>query len=112
MGVLFKGVCYPSPVEAKRDFCSSWHQQFSTPSNAVELRCAGETSSGFTITRYLDGQLQAGTTVGTWPDFPECDYSGGAALASEWAAIGFTVLVVIYCGKQLIRIFETPHTEG
>jgi hypothetical protein len=109
MGALYAGVCYPSLPGAQAEFCSSWHQSFSTASSVTELRCGVPAATWFDIHQYVNGSRQAQILTGTYPEFPSCDYDGGAVVASEWAAVGFSVLVVIWGIKKLNSLFEVPH---
>lgn len=108
-GSLHNGVCYPTLAQAQTEFCSTWAAGFSTSTEATQLRCGATGETAFTIDHFVNGQKQAQTTQGTYPAFPPCDYSGGADFASDWAAVAFVLLVIVWAGKSLIKLFDYHH---
>ncbi len=132
MGVLHKGVCYPDTQTAKKEFCSSFYTLWGGSSSTTIStgNGNGNANNSTTVTtqtfsslecmatnfeiptlpicrRLNGGSCVAGTT--TYPTFTPCDHAGSQDLAYEWFLIALGLLVVVWGGKQLVRLFDFHH---
>ena len=107
MGSLYKGVCYPDLQSAQREVCSAQSQTWGVTDTVFSATCSVEQSDENRIVVYLK---KNGETYNyfkqEYPVFAECDHTGGSGLAYEWFLVAMGLLVVVWGGKQLLRLFE------
>ena len=111
MGYLFKGVCYPSLEQARGEYCSqSFPYFFTNDGGSYSLEC----SSGI---NYNDNQalltkmnLDTGKSINysvAWPNMPECEYTGGASIMSDYFPVFMLLFLTIFGYKQIMALFNT-----
>lgn len=110
MGYLHQGVCYPELPQARREVCGQASQQWQSGSTIYTSSCTSTdfNTDSMTVCRRADGGA-CNTVAIPYPSFPSCDHSAGADLAYDWGIAAIAILVVIYGGKQLMRLFEVHH---
>lgn len=111
MGSLYKGICYPTVEQARSDYCQSLNQVWGSGTSYATLTCINTDftpSYPLTLCKRVDlGQCTYSTRP--YPYFPDCNYSGSTDLAYEWFLMAFGLLVVVWGGKQLIKLFDQHH---
>lgn len=113
MPALYRGVCYPTTAQAKAEHCSQTLAAWGSGSTAYTLECvpdADPSAPTYGACVRVNGSACTTSSV-AYPSFPECDYEGGASVAYDWGLSALALLVVIYGGKQLIRLFEVHHEK-
>ena len=108
MGALFKGVCYPDPAVAKAEVCNAQWVTWGSGDNVMTAEC---TSSNFdlpsmSVCRRTNGGICT-TSSTPYPAFSPCDYAGSQNLAYEWFLMALGLLVVVWGGKQLMKLFDS-----
>lgn len=111
MGVLYKGVCFPSADFAQAEFCSGYWASYSSSTGVTELRCAAPGATKFDISTAVNGVLQPGVTPGDYPVFPACGYDSGVNLSSEYFSAVLAFLVIVWLATRIKRMFWGNH-EG
>lgn len=110
MGALFQGVCYPSAADARRDHASQASQVVLTGTTVYSTEVTSIGPSSFELCTRTNGGACTSRTIQAPDDiYPACSHDGGAAIALDWGYAAIALLVVIYTGKQLIRLFESHH---
>jgi hypothetical protein len=118
MGYLSKGVCYPSSEAVQADFCSNYGFTWSDANGQLYSReCVpqnanSELGSGTLIVCQRLNGGECAQSMSAYPAFADCNFSGSSDLAYEWFLMAFGLLVVVWGGKQLIKLFEGKHDEG
>ena len=111
MGSLFKGVCYPDFQEVKNQSCSQYSGQTIRDDGIVfSYWCAAEyvEKDSMYVYKAKNGEAFEMSPY-PWPVVTDCDYSGTTDLAYEWFLLAMGLLVVVWGGKLLIRLFESHH---
>lgn len=110
MGALFQGTCYPSASDARRDHAAKSSQVVLSGTTVYSTEVTFIGSDTFTLCARVDGGtctsrvVQAADSI-----YPSCSYDGGVELALDWGYVALALFVVIYGGKQIIRLFEAHH---
>lgn len=110
-GVLHKGVCYPAQADARQAACSDYPLIWAVGSSSYSLSCSASvdlSAASMSMCKSIDGG-ECVTVSQAWPSMPDCDYSGGAAVALDWGLVSMALLVTIWGWKKLIRLFDTHH---
>lgn len=113
MGSLYKGICYPTLIDAKNNICSTFSGSSLTVENNVSTySCSFEyiQNDRMIVFKYLDG-IEVGYAKLDWPQVPDCDFAGTSDLAYEWFIIALSFLVVVWGGKQLLKLFDVHHEK-
>lgn len=110
MGALFQGVCYPSATDARREHAAASSQVVLSGTTVYSTEVTSIAGSSFVLCARTNGGSCTSRTVQA-PDsiYPSCSYDGGANLALDWGYVALALFVVIYGGKQIIRLFEAHH---
>lgn len=111
-GFLFKGVCYPSQVDARQAACSEYPLQWASGTSVYSLSCAPAvdlTAPLMSMCRQSDGGSCAITSQ-PWPSMADCNFAGASDLVLDWGGVSMVLLVTVYAGKRLIALFDTHHT--
>lgn len=107
MGNLYKGVCYPELLNAKLEACSAQSLVWGVNQTFYSSQCEASQSSGnfMMIVLKKDGKT-FNTLKQDYPTFSQCDHTGTSGLAYEWFLMAMGLLVIVWGGKQLLRLFE------
>lgn len=110
MGALFQGTCYPLAADARRDHAAKSSQVVLSGTTVYSTEVTAIGSTTFTLcARTNGGACTARTVQATDSIYPACTYTGGSDIALDWGYAALALFVVIYGGKQLIRLFEHHH---
>lgn len=107
MSALFQGVCYPSAEAAKLAACSASSHVWGSGSESLSVECASTDFSGpsMDLCKRIDGG-SCFMISQPYPDFPSCEFSGGADLALDWMYAVLPVLAVLWGLKKLASLFS------
>lgn len=110
MGALFQGTCYPTAAGARRDHASKSSQVVLSGTTVYSTEVTAIGSATFTLCARTNGGTCTSRTVQAADAvYPACSFEGGSDLALDWGYVALALFVVIYGGKQLIRLFESHH---
>ncbi|QTD44303.1 hypothetical protein [Ottowia testudinis] len=107
MSALYQGVCYPSVEAARKTACSSASLSWGAGESSFSLDC---TSLEFSSTQMELCKRQDGGSClmiqRPYPDFPECNYSGGSGMAVDWLYLVLPIMAGLWGLKKLINLFD------
>lgn len=113
MGFLFQNVCYPSDTLAKQAACSGAGGVWGQNTTVLTTECTNTTFTATTMTMCRRSNGGTCTTfTQPYPAFSSCTFDGGPAYAMDWLYVAMAVLVIVWGGKRLINLFDSPHAES
>ena len=112
MGFLNNNICYPTIAQARQNQCNSFYQTQLQGTSIYTATCDSTTFT--TANMSICVRLNGGgclTRTEPYPPMPTCDHDGGVTLAYDWFLASITFLIIVWGGKQLIKLFTTHHNE-
>ena len=108
MAALFQGVCFPTVEAAKQAACSASAHVWGSGLSSYSIECASTSFFGpsMDLCKRVDGGSCL-TLQQPYPDFPACDFSGGADMAMDWMYAVLPVLATLWGLKKLAEIFSS-----
>lgn len=108
MSALYRGVCYPTAAQAKREACSAASQSWGAGQSIVTVDCASGTFDGprMQLCKRIDGGACQMLQV-DYPDFPDCGHSGGHDFAKDWFYLVLPIFIVVFFYRRLIALFSS-----
>lgn len=113
MGSLYKSVCYPDYQLVKDQACASFGFTWADAGSSVNTAScdvASLASPSMSVLKFRSG-VQVDQFLTPWPSDNPCQFSGASEFALEWFAIVISLLVVVWGGKLIVKLFDSHHDK-
>lgn len=111
MGSLYRGTCYPSHTDVKKQACSQFLYTYTASNVTYTGQCTETAFTGATLAvteRNGNTGATSAKTIAAPADIA-CTYDGSTTMATDffYAILGF--VVVVWCASRIKNMFWRSH---